>query len=72
MDIEKIIADRIGVDVSEVTDEKHLVEDLGSDSLSIVEIIMDIEEHFDVTISDEEAEKLDTVGLLKEWVGNNT
>ena len=33
---------------------------------------MDIEEHFDVTISDEEAEKLDTVGLLKEWVGNNT
>ena len=72
MDIEKIMADRIGVDVSEVTDEKHLVEDLGSDSLSIVEIIMDIEEHFDVTISDEEAEKLDTVGLLKEWVGNNT
>ena len=69
--VEKIIADHLGLDLSEVTDDKHIIDDLGADSLHTVELIMEFENQFDIQISDEEAESLDTVGKIKEYIEEN-
>ena len=72
MKIEKIIANRCDCSLEEVTNEKHIVDDLNADSLSIVEIIMDLEEEFEIQITDEEAEELFTVKQIKEYIEANT
>ena len=69
--IEKIIADHLGLDLSEVTDDKHIIDDLGADSLHTVELIMEFENQFDIQIPDEAAESLDTVGKIKEYIEEN-
>ncbi len=56
--VRKIIAEKLSVDVSEVVPEASFVDDLGADSLDLVELIMSMEEEFDVEISDEDAEKM--------------
>ena len=56
-----IVSDRLDVEADQVTPEKSFVEDLGADSLDIVELIMGIEEEFDIEIPDEDAEKLTSV-----------
>ena len=56
--VKKIIAEKLSVDLEEVVPEASFVDDLGADSLDLVELIMSMEEEFDVDISDEEAEKL--------------
>ena len=66
--LEKILAERLDIDADSVSDEKNIVEDLGADSLSVVEIIMDIENEFDINIPVEDAETLDTVGKIKEYI----
>ncbi|MEA3238893.1 MAG: acyl carrier protein [Candidatus Bipolaricaulota bacterium] len=60
--VRTIIADQLMVDPDEVTDEASFVEDLGADSLDTVELIMEFEDEFAVEISDEDAEKISTVG----------
>lgn len=72
MEIEKIIANRCDCSLTEVTDEKHIIDDLNADSLSVVEIIMDLEEEFEIQITDEEAEELFTVKQIKEYIEANT
>jgi len=72
MSVERIIADNLGISESEVTDNKTIVEDLGADSLSIVEIVMGVEEEFDLEIPDEDTEALTTVGLLKQYISDNS
>jgi acyl carrier protein len=57
----KIIAEKLSVDLSEVKPEASFVDDLGADSLDLVELIMSMEEEFSVDISDEDAEKIVTV-----------
>ena len=69
--IEKIIAEHLGLDLSEVTDDKHIIDDLGADSLHAVELIMEFENQFDIEIPDEDAETLDTVGKIKEYIEEN-
>ena len=59
--VKKIIAEKLSVDLDEVVLEASFVDDLGADSLDLVELIMSMEEEFDIDISDEEAEKLVTV-----------
>ncbi|WP_027358455.1 acyl carrier protein [Desulforegula conservatrix] len=56
--VRKVISEKLGVDISEVVPEASLIDDLGADSLDIVELIMSMEETFDLDIPDEEAEKL--------------
>lgn len=56
-----IIVDQLGVDEDSVTMEASFIDDLGADSLDIVELIMALEEEFDIEIPDEEAEKISTV-----------
>ncbi len=60
--LKTIVSDRLDVEKDQVTPEKSFVEDLGADSLDIVELIMGIEEEFDIEIPDEDAEKLTSVG----------
>lgn len=60
--ITKIIVDKLGVDESEVTGEASFTNDLGADSLDTVELIMEFEKEFDISIPDESAEKIQTVG----------
>ena len=59
--VRKIIAEKLGVDVEEVVPEASFVDDLGADSLDLVELIMSMEEEFDTDIPDEDAEKIQTV-----------
>ncbi len=60
--VRAIISDQLMVDPSEITDASSFVEDLGADSLDTVELIMEFEDEFGVEISDEDAEKISTVG----------
>jgi len=66
--IEKIIAEQLKIDVGTVTDDKNLIEDLGADSLDTVQIVMELEEEFNVEITDDEAETLTTVGAIKQYI----
>ena len=59
--VKKIIAEKLGVEIEEVVPEASFVDDLGADSLDLVELIMSMEEEFDTDISDEDAEKIQTV-----------
>ena len=66
--VKAIIADQLGVAEKEVKPESRFIEDLGADSLDIVELIMAMEEEFETEIPDEEAEKILTVGDTIEYI----
>ncbi|MEG0963434.1 MAG: acyl carrier protein [Lachnospiraceae bacterium] len=66
--LNKIIAEVLNVDVKEITLETTFVDDLGADSLDIFQIIMGLEEEFDIEIANEEAEKINTVGDALEQI----
>jgi acyl carrier protein len=66
--VRSIIADQLGLSEEEITDEKKFIEDLGADSLDIVELIMAMEEEFQTEIPDEEAEKIRTVGDAMSYI----
>ena len=69
--VKKIIIDKLGVDESEVTLEASFINDLGADSLDTVELIMEFEKEFDVSIPDEQAEKIQTVGVAITYLDQN-
>lgn len=60
--VTKVIVDRLGVEESEVKPEASFTNDLGADSLDVVELVMELEDEFDMEISDEDAEGMATVG----------
>jgi len=66
--IKKIIVDQLGVDESKITENSSFLEDLGADSLGIIELIMVIEEKFGIEIPDADAEKIKTVGDLIKYL----
>jgi len=66
--VKDIIVEQLGVDRDEVTSEASFIEDLGADSLDTVELVMALEEEFDIEIPDEEAEKISTVGEAIEHI----
>ncbi len=68
--LKEIIIDRLDVEGEQIVPEASFVEDLGADSLDIVELIMGIEEEFDIEIPDEDAEKLTTVGEATNYTLN--
>ena len=69
--VKKIIADKLGVDLNEIVPEASFVDDLGADSLDLVELIMSMEEEFDIDISDDDAEKLVTVKDAIEYINSH-
>lgn len=68
--LKEIVMDRLNVDEEQIKPEASFVEDLGADSLDIVELIMGIEEEFDIEIPDEDAEKLTSVGEALNYIKN--
>jgi len=73
--VKQIIVDKLGVDESEVSSEASFQNDLGADSLDTVELIMEFEKEFDISIPDDQAENIQTVGQAVEYltgvVGDN-
>ena len=66
--VKNVIVDQLSVDADEVTLAASFVDDLGADSLDVVELIMGLETEFDIEIPDEDAEKISTVGDAVEYI----
>jgi len=64
----RLVAERMDVDEDQITEETHFVNDLQSDSLDMAELVIDMEERFDVSISDEDAQKIQTVGEAIQYI----
>ena len=69
--VKEIITEQLGVDEKEVTFDASFIDDLGADSLDTVELVMALEEEFDIEISDEDAEKIITVGDAINYISEN-
>ena len=70
--VKEIIVDQLGVDEKQVNSEASFIDDLGADSLDTVELVMALEEEFDVEIPDEDAEKIATVQNAIDYIKNHT
>lgn len=66
--VRRVISEKLSVQIEDVVDEAKLIDDLGADSLDIVELIMSMEEHFDIDIPDEDAETLTTVKKVIDYL----
>lgn len=66
--VKRIVVERLGVEEAEVTNEANFKDDLGADSLDVVELVMELEDEFDLEISDEDAEKITTVGEVVNYI----
>lgn len=69
--VTEIIVKKLGVEESQVTEEASFTKDLGADSLDTVELIMEFEKEFDITIEDSDAEKIQTVGEVVKYLEDN-
>ena len=69
--VKEIIIDKLGIEESEITDSASFTNDLGADSLDTVELIMEFEKEFNVSIPDEDAEKIGTVGQAISYLKEN-
>lgn len=70
--IKSILAEQLGADEADMTMDTNIAKDLGADSLDVVELLMSIEDEFEVEIPDEEIENIRTIGELTEYIQNNT
>ena len=71
-EITKIVVDNLGVNENEVTENAKFIDDLGADSLDTVELIMEFEKEFNISIPDQDAEKIGTVGEAVKYIQENT
>lgn len=69
--VKEVIVDQLGVEEEMIKSDTSFIDDLGADSLDIVELIMSLEEEFDIQIPDNDAEKISTVGDVVEYIKNN-
>ena len=69
--VKGIVAEQLGIGIDEVNNESSFIDDLGADSLDTVELVMALEEEFDVEISDEQAENISTVQSAIDYINNN-
>ncbi len=70
--VKEIVAEQLGVDEAQVTNEASFMDDLGADSLDTVELVMALEEEFEIEISDEDAEKIQTVQDAVDYITEHT
>jgi acyl carrier protein len=70
--VKEIVAEQLGVDEAQVTNEASFMDDLGADSLDTVELVMALEEEFEIEISDEDAEKIQTVQDAIDYINEHT
>ncbi len=66
--VKRIIVEKLGIDTEKVTNEAYFIEDLGADSLDVVDLVMVFEEEFDLEIPDDEGMKLTTVGMAVKYL----
>lgn len=69
--VREMLAEQLSLDASKITAESKIVEDLGADSLDVVELLMTLEEEFGIVVSDEDAVKIVTVGDIVTLINNN-
>ena len=70
--VKKIVSEQLGVALDEVQNDSSFVDDLGADSLDTVELVMALEEEFDLEIADEDAENISTVNDAIEYINSNS
>lgn len=70
--VKGIVAEQLGIGVDEINNESSFIDDLGADSLDTVELVMALEEEFDIEISDEEAENISTVQTAIDYINKNS
>ena len=70
--ISKIVSDQLGKSLEEIQNDSSFVDDLGADSLDTVELVMALEEEFDLEIADEDAEKISTVNEAVDYINSNS
>jgi acyl carrier protein len=70
--VKGIVAEQLGIGIDEINNESSFIDDLGADSLDTVELVMALEEEFDVEISDEQAENISTVQTAIDYINNNS
>ncbi len=70
--VKEIISEQLNVGIDEIKLESHFINDLGADSLDIVELVMAMEEEFDIEIPDDQAEKIQTVADAVKYISENT
>ena len=70
--VKKIVSDQLGKSVDEIQSDSSFVDDPGADSLDTVELVMALEEEFDLEIADEDAEKISTVNEAVEYINSNS
>ena len=68
----EIVSEQMGVDKSEITRETSFINDLGADSLDTVELVMEFEDEFEISIPDEDAEKIQTVGNAIDYIASKS
>lgn len=69
--VKEVVVEQLDCDPAEVKEESKFIEDLGADSLDVVELVMALEEEFDIEIPDEDAEKILTVKDALDYINNN-
>ena len=69
--IRTIVAEQLGIDVAEVSPDSNILDDLGADSLDVVELVMTLEDEFDIEVSDEAAESIRTIADVERYVAEH-